>query len=259
MPHLHLPLPVPCCVRVGTAAVPEPDARCHRIRTFPVRALAGPADTSRLSEHACPEYTASAPRRTALPPEGSRPCRLPFPCADSWPRRVGRTSGDIRISFIGDSFVQGIGDPEYRGWVRRLLAATDGDITAFNLGIRRNTSEDVLRRCWQELLPRSRSDADHRLVVSFGSNDTIEENGTVRVAPARILAHLASLLAESGRRSIAPLVVGPPPVVGAGQDHLRRTSDLADRMAALCRAERIPFIGTTLQPTRVPACSGCVH
>lgn len=162
-------------------------------------------------------------------------------------------SGDIRISFIGDSFVQGIGDPEYRGWVGRVLAATDGDITAFNLGIRRDTSEDVLRRCWQEILPRTRSDAHahahahahHRLVVSFGSNDTIEENGTVRVAPARTLAHLASLLAESGRRSIAPLVVGPPPVVGAGQDHLRRTSDLADRMAALCRAERIPFIATT--------------
>lgn len=61
---------------------------------------------------------------------------------------------DLRICFIGDSFVQGIGDPEYRGWVGRVLTATDPGITAFNLGIRRNTSTDVLRRCWREVEPR---------------------------------------------------------------------------------------------------------
>lgn len=90
----------------------------------------------------------------------------------------------MRICFVGDSFIQGIGDPEYRGWVGRVLAATGGDITAFNLGIRRNTSEDVLRRCWHEVLPRTLPAADNRLVISFGSNDTIHEDGTVRVEPA---------------------------------------------------------------------------
>ncbi|MFF4954888.1 GDSL-type esterase/lipase family protein [Streptomyces chattanoogensis] len=155
-------------------------------------------------------------------------------------------TGDIRVCFIGDSFVQGIGDPEYRGWVGRVLAATRGDITAFNLGIRRNTSEDVLRRCWQEVQPRTLPDADNRLVVSFGSNDTIEENGTVRVDPARCLDNLASLLEESRRRRVAPLVVGPPPVIGAGEAHLRRTSKIADEMAALCRSRQVPFIATTL-------------
>ncbi|KPC66599.1 GDSL-type esterase/lipase family protein [Streptomyces chattanoogensis] len=154
-------------------------------------------------------------------------------------------TGDIRVCFIGDSFVQGIGDPEYRGWVGRVLAATHGDITAFNLGIRRNTSEDVLRRCWQEVQPRILPDADNRLVVSFGSNDTIEENGSVRVDPARCLDNLDSILEESRRRRIAPLVVGPPPVVDAGEDHLRRTSKIADEMAALCRSRLVPFIGTT--------------
>ncbi|WP_458091308.1 GDSL-type esterase/lipase family protein [Streptomyces malaysiensis] len=154
-------------------------------------------------------------------------------------------SRDLRMCFIGDSFVQGIGDPEHRGWVGRVLQATCGDVTAFNLGIRRNTSEDVLRRCWQEVAPRTLPDADNRLVVSFGSNDMVEEEGKVRVAPSRCVGNLTSLLDGCRQRAIAALVVGPPPVVDAGEDHLRRTSQLAEEMAALCRSRHVPFIATT--------------
>ncbi|MEV0278753.1 GDSL-type esterase/lipase family protein [Streptomyces sp. NPDC050610] len=154
-------------------------------------------------------------------------------------------SRNVRVCFVGDSFVQGIGDPEYRGWVGRVLQATRGDITAFNLGIRRNTSEDVLARCWQEIGPRMLPGADNRLVVSFGSNDMVEEDGRVRVAPARCLDNLATVLDESRRQAVAPLVVGPPPVIDAGERHLRRASELADKMAALCRTRNVPFIATT--------------
>ncbi|MFF3322216.1 GDSL-type esterase/lipase family protein [Streptomyces sp. NPDC002889] len=154
-------------------------------------------------------------------------------------------SRDIRISFIGDSFVQGIGDPEHRGWVGRVLQATPRNVTAFNLGIRRNSSEDVLRRCWQEVEPRTLPGADNRLVISFGSNDTIEEDGKVRIDPARCLDNLASILDESEQRAMTALVVGPPPVIDAGEGHLRRTSKLADEMAALCRQRQVPFIATT--------------
>jgi len=151
----------------------------------------------------------------------------------------------IRVCFIGDSFVQGIGDPEYRGWVGRVLQATGADVTGFNLGIRRDTSEDILRRCWQEVGARTMPDADNRLVVSFGSNDMIEEDGKLRVDPARCLANLASILDESGRRGMATLVVGPPPVIDAGEGHLRHTSALADEMATLCREHQVPFTAIT--------------
>ncbi|MFE9348552.1 GDSL-type esterase/lipase family protein [Streptomyces olivaceus] len=154
-------------------------------------------------------------------------------------------SRDIRICFIGDSFVQGIGDPEHRGWVGRVLQATRGDITAFNLGIRRNTSEDVLRRCWQQVRPRTLPNVDNRLVISFGSNDTIEEGGRARVDPVRCLDNLAMILDESQHQAIAALAVGPPPVINAGEEHLRRVSKLADEMAALCRSRSVPFIATT--------------
>lgn len=165
--------------------------------------------------------------------------------------RVARVIRDIRICFLGDSFVQGVGDPEHRGWVGRALEATGGDITAFNLGIRRNTSEDIRRRCWQEVLPRLVG-ADNRLVVSFGSNDTLEENGAVRVELGRSLENLTSILDECGRQAVAPLVVGPPPVIDAGDAHLRRTVKLADEMTALCRTRHVPFIATTLELANDP-------
>jgi lysophospholipase L1-like esterase len=166
--------------------------------------------------------------------------------------KVGRMSRDLRICFIGDSFVQGIGDEKYRGWVGRVLEATPGHITFFNLGIRRNTSEDVLRRCWPEVLPRTLPDADNRLVISFGSNDSIEEDGKVRVDPARCLDNLASILDESQRRAIAPLVVGPPPVIDAGEQHLQRTARLAAEMAALCQSRHVQFIATTQDLAKDP-------
>ncbi|MFE7717669.1 GDSL-type esterase/lipase family protein [Nocardia rhizosphaerihabitans] len=152
---------------------------------------------------------------------------------------------NLRIFFFGDSFVQGIGDPEYRGWVGRVVAETGTGITAFNLGIRRNTSDDVLRRGWTEIEPRLAPDADHRLVVSFGSNDAVEENGVVRVDPDRCLDNLATIVDGARQRAIAPLIVGPPPVIDAGEPHLRRTTALAERMAALCHTHDVPFIATT--------------
>lgn len=150
-----------------------------------------------------------------------------------------------RICFIGDSYIQGIGDPEHRGWVGRLLQATHADVTAFNLGIRGNTSEDIVGRCWQEVGLRTLPDADNRLVISFGSNDMIEEDGKLRVDPVRCLDNLAAILDESRRRAIGPLVVGPPPVIDAGEGHLRRTLKLAGEMAALCRRRQVAFIATT--------------
>ncbi|MFI6444246.1 GDSL-type esterase/lipase family protein [Kitasatospora sp. NPDC050543] len=152
---------------------------------------------------------------------------------------------NLRISFIGDSFTQGIGDPEYRGWVGRVLQATGGDITAFNLGIRRNTSEDIARRWRQEVTPRTLPEADNRLVLSFGSNDAVLEDGKPRVEASRCLDNLAALLDESARQRIRTLVVGPSPVVIGGAEHLGRLLGTAEEMAALCAGRGVPFIDVT--------------
>ena len=58
-------------------------------------------------------------------------------------------NADRRVFFIGDSFVAGVGDPEHRGWVGRLADRAHragAPITAYNLGVRRDTSDDICRR-----------------------------------------------------------------------------------------------------------------
>jgi len=55
---------------------------------------------------------------------------------------------DLRILFFGDSFVAGTGDATALGWPGRLVAASHDagrPITAYNLGVRRDTSADVSR------------------------------------------------------------------------------------------------------------------
>ena len=50
---------------------------------------------------------------------------------------------DLRVCFLGDSLVAGVGDPDGLGWVGRLVAgafAAGAPLTAYPLGIRRQTS-----------------------------------------------------------------------------------------------------------------------
>ncbi len=70
---------------------------------------------------------------------------------------------DLRVCFVGDSFVAGVGDPEHLGWAGRLAAGSSRAgrrLTAYNLGVRRQTSRDVSHR-WlfecQQRLPTAAS------------------------------------------------------------------------------------------------------
>ncbi|WP_051838042.1 GDSL-type esterase/lipase family protein [Streptomyces sp. NRRL WC-3742] len=150
-----------------------------------------------------------------------------------------------RISFLGDSFVLGLGDPEFRGWVGRAVAAVAPHATAFNLGVRRDTSQQVRRRCWMEVEARTVLGADNRLVVSIGANDAMTENGAPRLAHHDTLANLTAMLDGARERGIAALVVGPPPVVAGGAEHLERLTALAPAMAGICGEFGVPFVDVT--------------
>jgi acyl-CoA thioesterase-1 len=126
------------------------------------------------------------------------------------------TSVDRRICFVGDSFVAGVGDPEHRGWVGRIVSGWPG--TAYNLGVRRDTSEDVRRRLPAETAARWVAGCDNRLVLSFGVNDTTEVDGVVRVAPERSVANLRGIAGDLAAQGVPLLVVGPPPVVDREQN-----------------------------------------
>ena len=99
---------------------------------------------------------------------------------------------DVSICYVGDSFVNGTGDPEKLGWTGRLSAKSQNgniDITHYNLGIRRNTSEDVLKRWESECQARLPEISDNKVIFSFGVNDTVIENGQKRVSLENSIAN----------------------------------------------------------------------
>jgi acyl-CoA thioesterase I len=154
------------------------------------------------------------------------------------------------VFFVGDSFVAGVGDPQHRGWVGRLAERAHrvgAPITAYNLGVRRDTSDDILRRWADEVAVRRAAGAQERLVVSFGVNDTTDDGRATRVAPEYSVANLHTLLADAAVAGLPVLMVGPPPVADRVQN--RRIATLDAQFAAVCAETGAPYV-TVFAPLR---------
>ncbi|WP_079100021.1 GDSL-type esterase/lipase family protein [Streptomyces sp. WMMB 322] len=150
---------------------------------------------------------------------------------------------DLRVCFVGDSFVAGTGDPLCLGWAGRLAARTytDGQpVTAYNLGVRRQTSSDILARWQYECTQRLQDCDDPRVVLSFGVNDTALEEGRPRVAPDESSANLSQILRRSADRGWPALVIAPPPV--DDEDQNARIALLGERFARVCSEARVPYV-----------------
>jgi acyl-CoA thioesterase-1 len=155
---------------------------------------------------------------------------------------------DRRLLFFGDSLVAGVGDPSGRGWVGRVVGASFGaglPLTAYNLGVRRETSEQVAARWRNEALPRLLPEADVRIVVSFGANDTTIEHGRLRVAPERSCLALDGILHGAAALGLIPLVIGPAPVDGTQQNE--RIQALSASFSEVCSNADVRFIGVVEQ------------
>jgi acyl-CoA thioesterase I len=150
---------------------------------------------------------------------------------------------DIRVIFVGDSIVAGVGDPAGHGWVGRVVAgAFAGGIplTAYNLGVRRDTSTDVLKRWQAEARARMTADADCRVVFSFGANDATFENGTQRVPATESVANLAKAIADAAQLKLPVFIVGPAPV--NDRDQQDRISQLSASYAKLAEDHGVPYV-----------------
>ena len=150
-------------------------------------------------------------------------------------------SHDIRICFVGDSFVNGTGDEAALGWAGRLCAAAADkgfDITYYNLGIRRNTSKDILLRWEYECALRLSDVCDARVVISCGVNDTVIEMGQLRVHAEESSTNLREIL--HGAKKYKVLMIGPPPV--GGDDHNARIQALSIAFAREASALAVPYI-----------------
>ncbi|WP_448609583.1 GDSL-type esterase/lipase family protein [Geodermatophilus sp. URMC 60] len=153
---------------------------------------------------------------------------------------------DVRVCVLGDSFTVGVGDPTGAGWVGPVATAARGagwDLTAYALGVRRDTSVDVARRWPAEASWRLRDGDRYGVVLAVGLNDVVLQDGRARVSRERSLAAVAGVLDGAAAHDWPALVVGPPPVSDA--DASARAADLSAGMAAECAARAVPFVDTT--------------
>ena len=149
---------------------------------------------------------------------------------------------EIRICFLGESLVNGTGDPECLGWAGRICqdAFLKGfDITYYNLGVRRETSRELRKRWLHEVSYRLPQQYNGRLVFSFGANDTTIENGKTRVSLQDSITNLGDILSIA--KELYPvLVVSAPPIDDKEQN--QRISDLSKEFAKVCTQLNVPYL-----------------
>jgi lysophospholipase L1-like esterase len=149
---------------------------------------------------------------------------------------------EMRICFVGESFVNGTGDPECLGWTGRICVSANKkgyDITYYNLGVRRETSRELSSRWLREVSYRLPQEDDGRVVFSFGVNDTTIENGKTRVPLTESIANIHSILSEA-QKLYPILMVSPPPIGDAEQN--QRIADLSQEFALICQELNVPYL-----------------
>ena len=156
------------------------------------------------------------------------------------PRRPGGARGtrDLALVFLGASLVAGVGDPKGQGWVTRVVGRTqhpDLELTAYNLGVRGDTSADVLHRWATEVPLRWAGRTERRVVLSVGTNDVVSG-----ITLARHRLNLANLLDDAASSGVGAFVVSPPPTADAELNE--RLEVLVDAQADVCARRGVPFV-----------------
>lgn len=121
----------------------------------------------------------------------------------------------IRICFVGDSILLGIGDEGFLGWPGQLAVAEAGrghDVTVYNASIRGETSAQIAPRWRAECTPRVPDHVNGALVFAFGLNDTAIERGMSgpRVPLDRSVRYAREILGAA-KAWLPTLAIGPVP------------------------------------------------
>lgn len=150
----------------------------------------------------------------------------------------------VRVCFVGDSFVAGVGDESHRGWAGILISRAierGYRLTGYNLGIRGDTSALIGQRFVSECEPRlAPGDYAVGVVFSFGVNDVIRRGGQPRVAPSQRVENLDALIDEARQQDWPVLMIGPPPI---SDDELNgELRELDAQLQERCRAGSVPYL-----------------
>ncbi|MBM6400677.1 GDSL-type esterase/lipase family protein [Phycicoccus sonneratiae] len=145
---------------------------------------------------------------------------------------------DLALVFLGASLVAGVGDPKGQGWVTRVVGRTQHPeltVNAYNLGVRGDTSAQLLERWASEVPRRWAGRSERRLVLSVGTSDILRG-----VTLARHRLNLANLLDDATSHGVSTFVVSPPP---SDDDELNaRLEVLVDAQADVCSRRGVPFV-----------------
>jgi lysophospholipase L1-like esterase len=157
------------------------------------------------------------------------------------------------LMFFGDSHTAGAGDEEGLGWAGRTVAAAWADgipVTAYNLGVRGETSADVAARWRAEARPRLPDEGDPRVVLAFGVNDVSIRAGAPRCSREQSLLALEEVLLGAQGLGLRRFVIGPAAVGDEAEND--RIADLSYAYRTLCARHRVPFVPLVEELRRSP-------
>ena len=142
----------------------------------------------------------------------------------------------MRICFIGDELVAGVGDPRGLGWVGRVNAHSTFDVPAtfLTLAVPSETTKQMAARWEAEVLPRLADGEPHGLVIGIGPGDV-----PAGISTARSRLNLANITDRATSLGIPSFVVGPPPLAGVDSGALKA---LASSCSEVCGRRGIPFV-----------------
>jgi len=149
---------------------------------------------------------------------------------------------DIRICYIGDSFVNGVGDLTKLGWTGRVSSMSENnkiEITHYNLGVRRETSFDILQRWEDECKSRLPNISKNYVVFSFGVNDSTIENNQIRVNVEDSTKNARKILGNA-KKLYEVIMIGPPAI--ASDEQNKRIKQYNNAYEQVCKELKIPFL-----------------
>lgn len=121
---------------------------------------------------------------------------------------------DLRICFVGDSYINGSGDEQCLGWIGRLCERSFSRrfrLTSYDLGVRGQTTGEIRDRWKGECLARFPDGADNRVVLQFGINDIADVAGSGRRVEEDVSVENAEAIVTDAAGMFPTLWVGLPP------------------------------------------------
>ena len=147
--------------------------------------------------------------------------------------------------FFGDSITLAVNDAPAGGWVARLAArAAEKGLnippdTFYNLGVRKNSSRDILSRWEDEYKVRALEGSPATLVFCFGTVDMAAPNAVPNVPVGESAANARDILSKAKEYG-SVLMVSAPPV--KNEEHNQRLEALCTAYSAICKSVDVPFI-----------------